>query len=80
MKGDVKEGNIDSLVIPLLLNLSSCALALGNNSQASKFAEQALILRSDCPRALYRKGIAALNLGNYREALESVWLRWHRKK
>lgn len=61
--------NIDSLVLPVLCNLSACSLQLSLWGQAIQFAEQALFLRPNCHKALYRQGIAYLRVHEYERSV-----------
>jgi tetratricopeptide (TPR) repeat protein len=62
------ENNIDSLVVPVLNNLTACCIQLGFYGKAIQFATQTLSLRPNTPRAILRLGRAHLELANFREA------------
>lgn len=64
-----REGNIDTLVIPVLCNLSACCLQQQEWHKAASFAEQALLLQPQCCKALFRKGLSLLNVGEYDDSL-----------
>eukprot|EP01031_Cornospumella_fuschlensis_P026246 gene26246-31705_t len=66
------EGNVDELVVPILSNLSACCMRLQQWHKAISFAEQALLLRPICPKALYRMGKSQLQMAEYKKAKESL--------
>eukprot|EP01031_Cornospumella_fuschlensis_P047304 gene47304-57946_t len=68
----LNEGNVDELVVPILSNLSACCMRLQQWHKAISFAEQALLLRPMCPKALYRMGKSQLQMAEYKKAKESL--------
>jgi len=65
------DGNVDRLIIPVLCNLAACCIELKEWRKTISFSEQALLLRPSCYRALLRKGIGYLNLGEYKLSIDS---------
>eukprot|EP01035_Chromulina_nebulosa_P031046 gene31046-41349_t len=61
--------NIDKLVIPVVCNLAACSIELKEWRKVVNFCDQALDLRPYCSKALYRKGIALLEVGDYDAAV-----------
>jgi hypothetical protein len=66
--------NIDELILPVLCNLSACCIQLKEWQKCVLFAEQALKLRPDAIKALYRQGIAYVNIGEYQTAIKNFHL------
>ena len=66
----VINGNVNELVIPILCNLAACCIELKEWRKTISFSEQALILRPTCNKALLRKGIGCLNIGEYKISLD----------
>ena len=64
--------NTDSLVVPVLCNLAACCLQLGEWMKAVQFCDQAIKLRSKCPKAHLRRAIACLKLNEFEDALVSI--------
>jgi tetratricopeptide (TPR) repeat protein len=63
--------NIDELILPVLCNLSACCIQLKQWQKCILFAEQALKLRPNAIKALYRQGIAFVNIGEYQTAIKN---------
>jgi tetratricopeptide (TPR) repeat protein len=65
----MEEGNIDSLVIPCLSNLSACCIQMRDFAKALKFADTALELRPKCGKALMRRGMSLVYIGDYTKGI-----------
>ena len=63
-------GNVDSLVIPVLCNLAACCIQVKEWGKAVSFAEQAVLLRPQCYKAILRKGIGLMHLGEHELAMD----------
>lgn len=59
------EGNVDTLVIPCLTNLAACCIQIRDFPKALKFADSALELRPKCGKALMRRGMSLVYIGEY---------------
>jgi tetratricopeptide (TPR) repeat protein len=66
------EGNIDSLVVPVLCNLAACCIVLEEWQKATLFCQQALELRPNCLKAHLRLGVSSLRQGEYAQSLSSL--------
>lgn len=64
-----RNGNVDDLVVPVLCNMAACCLRLNEWGKCVRFCDQALALRPKCAKALMRKGIAFVNIGEYEMAI-----------
>jgi tetratricopeptide (TPR) repeat protein len=64
------KGNVDSLIVPVLCNLSACCIQAEEWGKAVSFADQAIQLRQHCRKAHMRKGTGLLHLGEHELALE----------
>ena len=62
----------DELQLLLFLNLSACQLRLRHYSHASENCSRVLAVWPDCVKALYRRGTAAMNLGDLAGAEEDL--------
>jgi tetratricopeptide (TPR) repeat protein len=61
--------NVDSVVIPVLCNLAACAIQLKQWPKAVQLCQQAIQLRPDCVKALYRQGLALVQAGEFERAM-----------
>jgi tetratricopeptide (TPR) repeat protein len=61
--------NVQVLALPALCNLCACSLELQQWHKCVLFADQALALRANCQKALYRKAVALFRLGDFDEAI-----------
>lgn len=68
-KSSVTEGNIDTLIVPILCNLSACSIQLQLWYKAAQFADHAITLRPTCRKAALRKGIALYHITEFQESL-----------
>ena len=66
------DGNIDTLIIPVLCNLAACCIQIEEWGKAISFAQQALLLRPKCTKALMRQGVGFLKAGEFELALDSL--------
>lgn len=69
-----QKSNVDELVLPVLCNLAACCIQLQQWSKAVLFCQQALELRPNAIKALYRQGIAYVNVGEYQLAMKNFQL------
>lgn len=60
------------LQLTLYLNLSACQLKLRLNRHAFKNCSRVLEVWPDCVKALYRRGVACLNMGDLPQAEEDL--------
>lgn len=67
-----QDDNVEELVVPVLCNLTACCLELQQWAKVVLFAEQIFQLRPLCRKALYRQGVALLNLNEYSLAIQSL--------
>ena len=65
-------GNIDTLIIPVLCNLAACCIQLRNFSKAVKFADSALDFRPNCGKALMRRGISFVQIGEFDQGIQDL--------
>lgn len=65
-------GNVDSLVLPCLCNLSACCIQIRDFSKALKFADSALELRPNCGKALMRRGMSLTYVGEYSAGVSAL--------
>jgi len=54
--------------VPVCLNLGLCYLKLGHNHHAINYCSQALEKDEDNEKALYRRGLAYMNVGELNRA------------
>jgi tetratricopeptide (TPR) repeat protein len=64
--------NIDSLIIPVLCNLAACCIELKEFAKALKFSDSAIELRPRCGKALMRRGMALVHIGEYVKGLQAL--------
>lgn len=57
-----------TLAVTLSTNMAACQLQKGNHAHAAALCDHALALQPRHPKALYRRGLAALHLGDFLEA------------
>lgn len=69
-----QKSNVDELVLPVLCNLAACCIQLQQWPKAVLFCQQALELRPNAIKALYRQGIAYVNVGEYQLAMKNFQL------
>ena len=62
----------EALRVALLLNLAACQLKLDRSPQALENCSRVLASRPDCTKALYRRGVACMNVGNLDQAWEDL--------
>ena len=61
-----------ALRVALLLNLAACQLKLYLSPQALENCSRVLASRPDCTKALYRRGVACMNVGDLEQAWEDL--------
>ena len=66
------KGNIENLILPILCNLAACCLQLKQYRKALKFADTALELRPRCGKAIMRRGMSLVHLGENEKAVASL--------
>lgn len=66
------DSNVDILIIPVLCNLAACCIQLKQFSKALKFADAALELRPRCGKALMRRGMVLVHLGENVSAISAL--------
>ena len=64
--------NVDSLVVPVLCNLAACCITKEQFSKALRLCDQALTLRPFCVKALLRRGLCLINLGEFELAVAGL--------
>ncbi len=64
--------NIDSLIIPVLCNLAACCIELKEFAKALKFSDSAIELRPRCGKALMRRGMALVHIGEYIKGIQAL--------
>lgn len=66
------QSNIDTVIVPLLCNMSACCVQLKDWGKVVRFCEQCLQLRPKCVKALSRRGLARVHLGEYVTAQSDI--------
>jgi hypothetical protein len=67
-------GNVDTLVVPVLCNLAACCIRLEEWGKCARFCQQALEMRPRCFKANLRLGHCFLKLGEYKRSIEYLEL------
>ena len=63
---------VEELQVALFLNLSACQLKLSLNGHAFENCSRVLGVRPHCVKALYRRAVAAMNMGDLAQAEEDL--------
>ena len=71
-KADGIDARFVELQLSCLLNLSACSLACKHHGDAYSFAEEVLKVDKDHPKALFRRGCAALAMGDPEQAVKDL--------
>lgn len=66
------DGNVDTLIVPVLGNMAACCLQINEYVKVVKFCEQILLLRPNNFKASLRKGMGFYYLKEYDLSLESL--------
>ena len=62
------EPDVPELLVTLYLNLAACQLKLRQNGHAFENSSRVLAVKPGCVKALYRRGVAAMSLGDLETA------------
>ena len=71
-KKNISNSNIEVLVVPILCNLAACCLQIKQYSKARKFCDAALELKPKCAKALMRRGMSLVHVGEYDAAVRTL--------
>ncbi len=64
------DGNTQELAIPVLCNLCLCCIRLEEWHKCTLFADQALKIDRSCEKAIFRKGLSLIKLGEFDDAIQ----------
>lgn len=64
------DGNTQELAIPVLCNLCLCCIRLEEWQKCTLFADQALKIDRSCEKAIFRKGLSLIKLGEFDDAIQ----------
>jgi tetratricopeptide (TPR) repeat protein len=74
LKSHDKSNNIDELVLPVLCNLAACCIQLQQWQKGVLFCDQALRIKPETIKVLYRQGICFVQTGEYQSAMKNFQL------